>query len=139
MATYRPVPVTGAQSSNIVNTEATTSTTYVSLTTPQSVTVIVGSSGMVNLHTFMWLTNNAAGGNTVYNYAAVELSGANTVAANDNLAAVTSLIATGGYASMGLSTVLTGLTPGSTTFTHKFRTSAGNVSLQFRRLSVTPL
>lgn len=130
---------TGAQSNNVMTTESTTSTTYGDLATIQSVTVTVGANGLAQVSLFTWVQNTTAGGNTVFMYCGIALTGANTLPASDTLSGFGSVIASGGYTSFALTTTLTGLTPGSTTFTLKFKTSAGNASFQYRRISVIPL
>jgi len=130
---------TGAASSSVATSEATTSTSYVDLATVQSVTVTIGQNGLALLSLYAWVTNTTAGGYTVFMYTGVDISGANTAAATDSLAGFGSIIQTGGFTSFSLSTVLTGLNPGVTTFKLKFRTSSGNAQFSNRRISVIPL
>lgn len=119
----------------VATSETTTSTSYTDLTTPgPAVTVTVGASGKVMLHVKARISNSAAGN---YGAVGVALSGANTVAAatvilNDSQA-------TNSLHEWGASTMLTGLTPGSTTFTCKYIVEAGTGTFGIRELTVAPV
>ena len=127
----------GLQSSEVTANESTTSTSYVALTTAQAVTVTVPASGIVLLN-FSCYARNTTGGAVMY--AGCEISGANTVSlggfqSTSNEGALLSA----SFTSLTFSRLITGLTPGSTTFTMKFGVSAGTGSFSGRRLSVIPL
>lgn len=121
------------QTSQIATDQSTTSTTYGDLATvgPQ-VTITVGASGMALA---IW-------GAGIYNAAAVKMmgiavSGANTIAPSDSDG-----IRNDNAAFIGKQQghkLFTGLTPGSTTFTAKYRTAAGTANFFERILTVIPL
>jgi hypothetical protein len=69
-------------------------------------------------------------------FMAFAMSGANTSAGND--ATALNLIGNGFQKASG-SFVLSGLTPGSTTFTAKYRTTGGTETFQNRYIWVLPL
>ncbi|HET7736441.1 MAG TPA: hypothetical protein VFK52_10725 [Nocardioidaceae bacterium] len=127
----------GVQYAVVAIGEATTSTSYADLTTSgPAVTVTVGSSGrvLVTLGAASW--HDTSGNFTAMS---VALSGANTAAANDtNIhAVVAASTSSGGDTSSTI--MLTGLTPGSTTFTAKYRVASGTGNWSRRRLTVVPL
>lgn len=123
----------------VATSQTTTSTTYTDLATAgPAVTVTIGSTGkaLVSLHSA--IANATSGLASVYGFA---VSGASTVAASDTTAiGFTSPVANGGIR-CGTIINVTGLTPGSTTFTAKYRMDPGVGPATFvdRRLSVTPL
>lgn len=120
---------------SVATEETTTSTTYVDLATVgPAVTVTVGVSGIAIVTLYAALKNSDATGTSFMD---VGLSGANTRAAVD----VTALGPVGtAYQRLGLSIVLTGLTPGATTFTAKYRTSgAATGTFSARRIGVVTL
>lgn len=115
----------------VATSESTASATYVDLTTVgPAVTFTVPASGKVLVTLAAGLYNASA-----YSIMGVALSGANTVAADDAFALVS-----GGVAGldMALSTTLliSGLTPGITTFTAKYRTPGGTVTAKNRVIKV---
>lgn len=107
----------------------TTSTTYTDLSTVgPTITLTVGPSGVIVLHYAAMFSN--AGGN--HCYMAPAFSGANTVAADDERCvahASTNVIR------MGVTETFTGLTPGATTITMKYRVGANTGSWSLRALS----
>ena len=116
----------------------TTSTTYTNLDAPSavgpSVTLTTGTQALVFIHT--QCQNSGAGSAR----ASVDVSGATTIASADNRS-----IATFGSADNGLGastwTWYTGglaLTPGSNTFTMKYRVSSGTGTFDDRRIAVMP-
>ena len=128
-------PIAAANKSRVNTSETTTSAAYVGLTTAQTVTVNVPASGSVVIFLSSYASNNTAG---VSCYASVALSGANTLAASD--ANGTEYITSdANYRDRrSVATVLTGLTPGSTTFTMQFRTGTGTATFRDRELVVIP-
>ncbi len=126
-------PLPTAATASVVTQQATTSTSYTDLTTVgPAVTVVVPASGMVEVTIDVSATGSA---NNLYQYVSVALSGANTAAASDSYAAMTpgSL----NTAQINSTFLLTGLTPGSTTFTLKYKSAfAGTATFDTRKLTV---
>ena len=117
--------------------EATTSTSYTDLTTTtDQVTVTVGSSGMA-LVTIV-ASDTASQGAGVVSYA---VSGANTSAASDAKSGRSQWwIVASTTIPISFTFLETGLTPGSTTFKLKYKTSDGSShSFSSRSISVIPL
>lgn len=112
--------------------QSTTSTSYTDLATVQSVTVVIGANGLAYVDWSAGLYNVAG-----QKYCGVALSGANTVAANDNESIRNDAATFAGIQSRAK--LFTGLTPGSTTFTLKFRTASGTANFFSRNLLVIPL
>jgi hypothetical protein len=120
---------------NVVATlESTGSTSFVDLTTVQSVTINVPASGNVLLG-----LNLSCGANTVgaYLLGAYAMSGANTAVATDTTAVywrANTVLSNAGENSISKTFLITGLTPGSTTFTFKFRTTTGTAYFERREI-----
>lgn len=138
------VPTYGAQAARVATGETTTSTSYTDLSTGgPAVTVTVGNNGMVLVTIYCY--GIASGNASAYALASVAISGANTVAAADagasNVTIKNQTSSTGstGDVSHTASVLLTGLTPGSTTFTMKYRVTAGTGTFTERKISVIPL
>ena len=126
-----PGGLTVASSAAVATSQATTSTSYTDLATAgPAVTVVVGASGVAIVTVTSQISTSSDTG-----YASVALSSGNTLAAADDNAFV-SKISTG-VAQGTTTTVLTGLTPGSTIFTMKYK-CAGGVSTSFlnRKIAV---
>lgn len=119
-------------SSTVATSQTTTSTAFTDLTTSgPAVTVTVPTSGAV-LVTVTGRLFNSAANFTIMGFA---LSGANTVAGTDTR----SLLVFGTNAVQASATYLvTGLTAGSTTFTAKYRVSAGTGTFSDRSILVRP-
>ena len=122
--------------STVLTSQTTTSTSFTDLTTiGPSITVETGPKALVFTH--CQLSNSGAG----QSYAGVEVSGASSIAPAlnrsiniDNAAGVvigagTNVIHEGGIT----------LTPGSNTFTMKYRVSSGTGTFADRRIFVMPL
>lgn len=133
--TYIPLPV--INSATVATTETTTSTTYTDLATVgPSVTLIVGPSGQalitISALSFRVAINNSA-------WISVDVSGASTVAASDTNSAECSNLNYGSGSGLALAAchsrtfLLTGLTPGSTTFRMKYRIDGGTAYSFFNR------
>jgi hypothetical protein len=118
----------------VATAQTTTSTSFTDLATAgPSVTVTVGASGKVALHLACRMANST--GDTDC-YAGVNVSGASTIAASTLLvanAAATKI------QQFGATTILTGLTPGSTTFKMQYAVAAGTGTFQVRELTVAPV
>jgi hypothetical protein len=112
----------------VLTSESTTSSSFADLATVgPAATVTVGPSGMVLVG---W--NCQFGTGTISGEMAVALSGANTLAANDNWALYNGSTAGNGHG-MGRTYVFTGLTPGSTTFKAKYKSNSGGTYSFLRR------
>jgi hypothetical protein len=122
----------GAATSYVITDESTTSTSYVDITTVQSVTITVGASGMALVLFSVGLYNVAA-----VKRVSVAVSGATTLAASDNYS-LRSDIATFDNNSE-THHLFTGLTAGSNTFTLKFKTASGTAHFFERRITAIPL
>ncbi|SON63382.1 hypothetical protein MSIMFI_04912 [Mycobacterium simulans] len=131
-----------AGTSYVSTSQATSSASYTDLaTTGPEVTANVGASGaaMVFLSSHIGTSVNVKGSMSF------AVSGATTIAANDNrrIAFQTPFGAgAGASASLGASFVVTGLIPGSNTFTAKYRAdqfSPGFAGFENRRVEVVPL
>jgi hypothetical protein len=119
----------------VVTAETTTSTSYDDLATVgPTVTVTTGSAALTILSVRMGNSTAA------YCLASVQVSGASSVAAAD-ARSLRYLSATGGNEHRGsVSSLFTGLTPGSNTFTAKYLVRpSGTGTFQERRLTVIAL
>lgn len=122
-----PAAAVGSRSTVATN-EATTSTAYSDLATNgPSVTVSVGASGIAIVSISAEMSRSSADSFWV-GLMSFEVSGANTRSPADSDAASVGQVASTGsngdlQLTSGVSVVLTGLTPGSTTFTAKYRGS----------------
>ena len=126
-------------SSTVATSQTTTSTSYADLATiGPSVTVVVPPSGEVKLDLTAWSNHAGAGQNL---YVSVALSGANTLAANDaNSAQMRQMAISPGNLVGTLSKPIhmTGLNPGATTFTLKYKTTSGTATFADRSIIVDP-
>lgn len=132
---------TGAASATVATSQATTSSTYADLATVgPSVTVVIGVNGMALV--IPRLEGVASGAPAGQGWrSAVVVSGANTIAANDNRSIGNIYLdATGDSEIHSQGLLYTGLTPGSTTFKLQYRVMGG-VTGTFvdRNLAVIPL
>ncbi|OMC28879.1 hypothetical protein [Mycobacterium colombiense] len=125
--------VNGMKQAAVAANESTSSTSYGDLTTTtDSVTVVVGASGIV-LVVVSALWSTAAGSGYV-SYAA---SGANTIAASDSKCASQGS-ASGATLNINGIFVETGLAAGSTTFKLKYKVNVNSSSFANRRIAVIP-
>lgn len=117
---FAALPLSGA---NVATDETTASTTYADLATsgPAVTLTLAGTTAVI------WINSGCVykttTGNTAYISAAV--SGATTVAASDANASNNGSYLATTCASNGRTLALTGLTPGSNTFTLKYRVDGG--------------
>jgi hypothetical protein len=113
--------------------ETTTSTTFADIATPgPAVTVTTGPAALVAIHGTM---DNTGGGSSRMSY---EVSGASAIAAADNRGVGVYGVAGAGLTASGV-VLHTDLTPGSNTFTAKYRVSSGTGTFLSRRIVVFPL
>lgn len=117
----------------ILTSETTASTSFVNLATVgPEVTVTTGPAALVFVHGSCENTGSGA------SRMAYEVSGATSIAAADNRGI--SAFGVAGAGSMATGVALhTDLTPGSNTFTAKYRVSSGTGTFVSRRLIVYPL
>jgi hypothetical protein len=126
-------PTVAWEEASVATDESTTSATYVDLTTPgPAVTHTVTASGTVKVTLSSVLYNTTSSRAT---FASFAMSGANTQVASDSLMLYYTTIS--GSAQMEASKVMivSGLTPGATTFTMKYRSTAGGTG-HFARRSI---
>lgn len=130
---------TGAVSATVNTQETTTSNTYTSLaTTTDSVTVTIGANGLALLSIGCWMQCSVTSGNSVQ--VSFAGSGANTIAAGTApYNVIYQSWTNGAFGEFGRTFLLTGLTPGSTTFAAKYLTTAGTATFKERTISVVPL
>lgn len=136
---------TGAVTARVSASETTTSTSYTDLsTTTDTVTAVIGANGMALVSLYCGTIQNDTSAD--YSLVAFVVSGANTIAAADSGANMFSLKLRNAAASVvgdwgfGGSQLLTGLTPGSTTFKMKYRVAVGGTgTFAERKISVVPL
>lgn len=121
-----------------VNTQqGTSSTSYADLATVgPAVTIDVPASGAVRLSFSAEVENNTA---TQRTYIGFAISGATTTAAADATGAVMRQDTSGDPITIGRSLILEGLTPGSTTFTMKYRVGGGTGDYLNRQINVETL
>ena len=109
----------------VATSQSTTSTSYVGLTTAQTVTVTTGTKALVSISASF---ENAAGVN-VGARMSFAISGATTVAAADEFSTGIAFMASGGgnvQLKVGATFLVTGLTAGSNVFTAQFKKGAGD-------------
>lgn len=122
-----------AQSASVLVSETTTSTSYTDLTTAgPEVTVDTGPFALVLVHGSV--ENSGAGSSRM----AYEVSGASSIAPADNRGIGTFGVAGTGVVASGVA-LHTDLTPGTNTFTAKYRVASGTGTFLSRRLVVFPL
>lgn len=129
----------GSQPGVTATSETTVSPTYADLSggaTGPAVTVTIGANGVALVDVGCGMSNTVANNG---NYMGFAISGATTVAASDTFSSSnrTALANFGTY--HGRMFLVTGLTPGSTTFTAKYRTEANTATVADRRIAVVPL
>lgn len=121
------VPATAIVSTS----QTTTSTSYTDLATVgPAVTVNTGSSAVVTLY-----NANLNSGGTVSSLMSFDVTGASSQAAADNLSIGG---ATANGMRIGAAFLVSGLTPGSNTFTCRYRVGSGTGTYSDRRIVVLP-
>ena len=129
-ATVGPSAVSVVDISRVNTTESTSSTSYVGLTTAQTITMTTGTKALVLLS----FNQRAA---TDYDaYASVSVSGATTIAASDTSNAYVQSTKSGGYAFSASNAFMLTLTAGSNIFTMKFKIGGGSVDFFNRSMTV---
>lgn len=116
----------------VATSEATASTSYTALATPgPAVSVVTGGQALVSLYAAVV---NSTTGLSLMSFA---VSGATTITAADNTAIGGATGSTG--MRVGGSFIVTGLTPGTNTFTAQYKVSAGTGTFVDRKLLVMAL
>lgn len=129
----------GVAKASVTTSQGTSSTSYVQLaTTTDTVTVTIGPNGVALV---IISANMSQANQNAIIATSFDVSGANTIAAND--VTVLNFTAYTNGASMALSGpfMLTGLTPGSTTFGMRYKVTGSPASGTWsnRTISVIPL
>lgn len=123
-------------SNTVATSETTTSTSYTDLATVQATTVTVGANGLA----LVAISSTMSNSNTeVSVWASFAMSGANTLAAADANGITHRQTTATSQTRVGMTKLFTGLTPGSTTFTMKFKTIANTGTWLDRNITVIPL
>lgn len=117
------IPSANSNAAAVAASETTTSTSYTALATAQAISVTVGSTGFL----LIGIGAGSSSNNTVSakTYMSVVLSGANTRAANDDVAAKFQSTSANVEGSIDRTFLLTGLTPGATTITVNVKVETG--------------
>lgn len=122
-------------SATVATAQTTSSTTYTDLTTTgPAVTVTTGTRALVWVYASIQQTSAAQEA-----YMSYAVSGATTDAATDNRAAALKSVNANQAIRATCGIVHVGLTPGSNTFTAKYRATAANGSFVDRKITVIPL
>lgn len=118
----------------VATSQSTGSTSYTDLTTVgPSVSVSTGTSAIVWFQSQMESSSS-----TAETSVSVAVSGATTVSANDDWRVLQSGCASSSTNRLGGVHRFTGLTPGTNTFTMKYRVSAGTGTFEKRSIIVMP-
>lgn len=141
-AFYDTGDVTSPIEGFVATSDTATSTSYVgnlASTVGPSVSLVVPSTGIVMVHIYCGLESNSTAND--YSYASFSMSGANTFSPSDDSRALGVMALASGLtinASYGATFIMSGLTPGTTTFEMVYRVTGGTGTFQNRRISVTP-
>lgn len=118
----------------VATAETTASTSFADLATPgPAVTVTTDTTALVVVSAFLF--NGTSGFVSYMGYA---VSGATTVAASDDRALLLHSQIVFGQGRLSMAHLQTGLTPGSNTFTSKYRVNGGTGSWSNRSIIVIP-
>lgn len=124
-------------SATVATSETTSSTTYADLaTTTDTVTVTIGANGLALIGFSTKMSGNTGNEQSFTSFA---ISGANSAVATDTRSTVEGAVAGKPFASGSGLFLLTGLTPGSTTFKLKYRTTLGTCTITDRSIMALPL
>ena len=122
-----------SETASVLTSETTSSSTFTDLATPgPAVTVDTGPAALVVVHGAMENTGTGA------SRMAYDVSGASTIAAADNRGVGVYGVAGAGVITSGV-VLHTDLTPGTNTFTAKYRAATGTGTFLSRRIVVFPL
>jgi hypothetical protein len=116
----------------ISTTQTTSSTSYTDLGTfGPTVTLTTGPKAIVSIAASMSMASDNAAG--LLSFA---VSGATTIAASDNWAAVSDGVTNGNFNRIGVTHLVAGLNPGGNTFTMKYRAGSAATTFQLREIVV---
>lgn len=121
--------------SRINTSQSTNSGTYVDLTSAGP--IVVATTGTIAIVGFA-----ASQANNTINSAclsSVAVSGASSVAASDDWCILSDGVQASNFVRYGMTHVFTGLTPGSNTFTMKYRAGSNTATFQNREIFIIPL
>ena len=119
---------------NVGTTETTTSTSYTDLATVgPTVTADTGTRAMVFIRCAM---DNSGANNMTY--MSWEVSGASTLPASENQALNIAGLSAGARVRISSVYLISSLTPGSNTFTAKYKVSAGTGTFLARQIAILP-
>lgn len=131
------IPSGDAESAYVATSQSTSSTSYTDLATAgPAATAVVGTTGFLFVGVTCKTTPDTSAGTS---FMGIALSGANTLAAADKYAVEFRRDANATLAMWGGSWLITGLTPGSTTVTAKYKVGANNASFEHRHVFAIPL
>jgi hypothetical protein len=130
-----PPGTAGTQAAAVPAAENTNSVTYTGLTTPgPAVTVTIPAGASKAL---VSVTSGVTGSNgSIQCYMSFAVSGASTQAASDSRAQALTGVSGTNFLQTSASFVVTGLTPGSNTFTAQYRASVNNQTCTFSNRSI---
>lgn len=123
-------PTSGVARSN--SSESTSSSTYTGLTTATAITITTGTKALVSITSYFYSgsTNNLI-------RTSFAISGATTRAADDEVALVNFMPTLDDTLRATATTLITGLTAGSNTFTMQFKNTSGkSATYTYREISV---
>lgn len=122
-------------SASVSTAQGTTTTTYTDLATVgPAITVTTGTIAIV-----MFASGMSTSVNDTTALASVAVSGASSVAANDAWSIQMDGITAGNVVRYSGVHIFTGLTPGSNTFTMKYRAGANTSTFRNREINIIPL
>lgn len=135
---FGPSVIATAASAKVSTSQTRSSTSYGDLSTVgPSVNVSISPSGRLLVQVSAWVQSNVAGDGGGMG---VALSGANTSSADDTEAQIVYIGTANSLVAASKVTLITGLTPGSTTVTAKYRSLfGGSAEFNLRHLWALPL
>ncbi len=122
-----------ASDTDLGSDRTTASTSYVALTGAPSVTVTTGTVALVHYAAALW---NDTGGSVAY--CSVAVSSATTRAADDDWAIYWTSAVNNASGRLSMTTLMTGLTPGSNVFTLNAKANANNMKGRDFEIVVIP-
>jgi hypothetical protein len=119
----------------VTTTQTTTTTSYTDLATVgPAITATTGTIAIV-----LYAAGMANDVTDALTACSVAVSGASSVAANDQWGIWVDGVDANNFSRVGAAHVFTGLTAGSNTFTMKYKAGSNTASFQFREINVVPL
>lgn len=128
---------TGAATATVATNQTETNTAYDDMATSgPAVTVTIGANGLALVTVYASVQNDTTNASSHMGFA---ISGASTVAAADAFSLRLEAYTANNASNVSAVFLVTALTAGSTTFTAKYRVSAGTASYADRKITVIPL